>query len=194
MANDSSTGGYLVPAPSGAPPYGDPLENILQGVVAGITGIDPSLIRPRWQPEPPNMPSFSTNWVAFGIVRFKRDTFVYEQHEALGQGDSYVERDEQCFVLHSFYGPNCHEICMQYADGVMLAQNREVLITNNINLVEVQEPVNLPQLLKEKWVKRIDLTVVFRRRVHRTFPILNVQSAQITVGVESIQTSVTVNP
>lgn len=173
MANDTTASGYLVPTAS--PVYDDSLDDLLHDAIMGISGIsDGTLIRPRWQPEPPNQPAFDTNWVAFGIVRTQPDVFSYEGHDALGLGTSVVERDELLYVLHSFYGPDGAKYREQYRTGLQLSQNRDALRAAGIGVVEVQESVNVPALFKERWVRRTDVTIVFRRRVGWAYNVRNV--------------------
>lgn len=171
---DSSTAGYLIPSSSS--PYDDGLDDILHNVIVGITGLTGDLVRPRWQPEPPQQPGFDVNWCAFGIVRTSEDVFA-SSVEASNGGSVEVSLDEQLFVLHSFYGPSATAICKHFAKGLMIDQNRDAIKAANVNLVEVQEATILPALLKEKWVKRVDVTVVYRRRVGSTYPVLTFLSA-----------------
>lgn len=190
MATDSSAAGYLLP--SSSPVYGNALDDLVHGVIVGLTGITGDLVRPRWQPEPPQQPDFTVDWVAFGLVRSEVDTFAYDYHDPTGNGVNAVQRDELLYFLHSFYGPDCHMYCEQYRDGLEVAQNRDALTAANIGLQEVQEAVMLPALLKEKWVKRIDVTVVFRRRTTRTYPVLTIQSGQATLDNEHYLTPINV--
>ena len=188
MANDSSEAGYLLP--TSAASYGDPLDDVLHDAVAGMTGIPGSLVRPRWQPEPPQQPSYTTDWVAFGVTRSSVDVFAYTRP---GDSGETVERDEQLFVLHSFYGPNSHSICERFRDAFEVSQNRDALRASGITLVEVQEATLLPALLKEKWVKRVDVTVNYRRRTVRTFAVRTIQSAvgQIVTEDRTVPINVT---
>lgn len=174
MANDSTTSGFL--APSASPVYDNPLDDIFQAAVVGITGLPGSLVRPRWQPEPPQQPAFDVNWCALGAVRSIVDTFSHEHVDE--NGDYRVERDETLYVLHSFYGPAAHSNVERLRDGLDVPQNRDTLAAAGVGVVEIQEATILPALLKEKWVRRVDVTVVYRRRTQRAFPVLTVTSAQ----------------
>lgn len=190
MATDSSAAGYL--APSAASPYDEALGDLMQAVIKGITGIAGTLVRPRWQTEPSNRPAFNVNWVSFGLVRTSVDAFGYERHSTDGLL-TYVERDELLYVLHSFYGPNAHGYCERFRDGLELPQNRDEMRAANLALVEVQEAVNLPSLLKEKWVQRVDTTVIYRRRTSRTFPVLTIESAEFGLNNELYVTPIVVD-
>lgn len=189
MATDSTTVGFL--APTQANPYDISLEDALQRIIVGITGIPGALVRPRWQPEPPQQPDYQTDWVAFGIVRTGVDTFSYHHHTDTSQA---VDRDELLYVMHSFYGPNCHGNCERFRDGWEIPQNRDSASALNLGLVEVQEAVHLPALLKERWVQRIDTTVIYRRRTSRDYPVLTITSAQAQVDTEVLVIPIVVNP
>lgn len=191
MATDSSVAGFLAPSASAA--YDATLEDLLQAAVVGITGLPGTLVRPRWQPEPPQQPSFTTDWCAFGVMRTTVDVFAADLHDPTGNGSNKIERDEILFVLHSFYGPNAHAYCERFRDGFEIAQNRDTLTAQGLALIEVGEATVLPALLKEKWVKRVDTTVQYRRRTSRTYPVLTITQAQGDLQTDGYSVSLNVN-
>lgn len=190
-AQSSASLGFL--APSAEPDYGDALDDIMQAAVVGITGLAGNLVRPRWQPDPPQQPAFDETWCAFGVVRSAVDAFAYERHDAAGsqgQGQSIIERDEVLQVLHSFYGPNSNAVCERFRDGLELAQNRATLASAGIGLVEVGEAVMVPVLLTEKWVRRVDVTVYYRRRTSRPYEVRNLLGAELGLNNELYTTPI----
>lgn len=181
----SATGGYLPPLTP--VDYDNALDDIFHGCIQGITAIAPTLVRPRWQPEPPNQPDFTVNWVAFGVMTLDADRFAYARHDpagAAGLGTTDIERDERIKLLLSFYGPQASGYQARFAMGLQLSQNRDALSAAGIKLVEVQEAFTLPALFKEKWVKRVDSAVIFRRRVARSYAIQNVESSDVGLNNE----------
>lgn len=195
MANDSTSAGFLSPA--SVPLYSDGLDDALQAAIVGITGIPGSLVRPRWQPEPPNQPPFSTDWCAFGVTRTDSDIFSYTNTDELDQGFGVVaiERTEEITVLHSFYGPNSDAYCARLRAGLDLSQNRDTLTTSGIALVAVQEALKLPALLQKKWVKRVDVTIIYRRRVSWQYPVNALTSGQAGLDNELYTTPINItNP
>jgi hypothetical protein len=158
---------YLLPDSATTPAYAEPLEDIFQRLLVGITGLQPQLVRPRWQPEPPNLPDFSINWVAFGITEGDKDKFPWTKQ--LDAFKMVLERDEELSVLFSFYGPNCQSICALFHDGIYIDQNRADLATAGVKLIDLKETRQLPALMKEKWMKRWDIRGDFRRRVQRIY-------------------------
>lgn len=165
---------YTAPDATPAPIYDQALDDIFHDLLAGITGIPATLVRPRWQPDPPNQPDFTTNWVAFGVQVGLADTFPWINHDPTGNaglGSDQLERDEGLKVLCSFYGPAYTSMLARFRDGIQIESNRYDLEAAGIFLIEFQEPINLPALLKEKWVTRIDVNVLFKRRIRRSYSV-----------------------
>ena len=193
MATDSRTAGYLLPTAEST--HDDALDDLLHDVIVGLTGITGDLVRPRWQPEPPQQPEFSVTWVAFGVSRTEEDTFGYEHHDPLGEGPTTVERDELLYYAHSFYGPHASGMCKRLRDGLQISQNRDALLSAGLGVVEVKEAVKIPALLHQKWVPKVDVTVVYRRRSTTAYPVLTIKSATVDPTIETLGTThVTVNP
>lgn len=182
MPNTSATGGYLLPDNNiPAPLEDDALDDFLHDVVAGITGLDPTLVRPRWQFEVPDMPDRTINWCAFGIMSRSADTFDSSIHQPAtpdANGSDLLQRQEMLNLMVSFYGPNCQATGAQLRDGLGVAQNREQLFLAGMGLVSVGDLTKAPELVKDAWLQRADLPLVIRREVRREYPVLNLLSAQ----------------
>jgi len=177
MSNTSATGGYLGPASSSVPVEDDALEDFLQGVVAAITGIDGTLVRPRYQDNPPTLPGPDITWAATGVMPDRRrDTFAVVDHDSTGDGADDLIRHEEIDLLCSFYGPGAGGAATELADGLQIAQNREVLIAAGMDFVGSDGPRRVPEQIKGRWLQRQDLTVTIRREVRRQYPILNLLS------------------
>jgi hypothetical protein len=194
MANTSATGGYLLanPATPGAVlvDYDIPLEDIFQATVVGITGISPQFVRPRFQPEMPDYPDYTQDWAALGVSVIKQDVFSYNRQV----GDaSLVERDEWFEVFLSFYGPNCTKLMQRWRDGLSIEQNRWPLQLQKINLEQIKDPTFLPSLLKERWLKRVDMKAIFSRRVRHEFSVLSLLSATAQIDNENFITPIVID-
>ncbi|MNT98481.1 hypothetical protein D3C72_2410750 [compost metagenome] len=61
-------------------------------------------------------------------------------------------------------------------DSLAIPQNREQLQLNDMAFVEASEIRAAPDLVNQKWIRRYDLTVTLRRKITRTYPVLNIIS------------------
>lgn len=183
--NDSSTGGYLVPASTG-PLEDDALIDFLQTVVVGITGIAGRYVRPRWQEEPPNLPPRNVSWAAIGVTDQIANAYPYVEHESGAQGTDTAVQNETFKLDCSFYGPLAETNAGLLRDGLAIAQNREQLFLAGMALVAVPATMTqVPTLLKERWLRRVDMPVMFAREIRRTYPVLNLLSAVGTIRTDT---------
>ena len=183
MSNTSATGGYLTPS-SPAPLYDDALTDALQAMVVGITGLNGTLVRPRWQERPPKMPEPTVDWCAIGVLNFVQDVYGAQVHSSDGEGSTTLYRTEIIEVLASFYGPNRTGNAMLMSDGMQINQNWEAIAPVGVAFVEGGAPRQAADLLNNQWVVRSDLQITFRRMVSRTYPILNVLSAHGSIQTD----------
>jgi len=189
IPGDSTQGGAIRPLPLGPAPFeGQSLNQFLQAWLVGITGIDPTLIRPRWQPEPANIPDAGQYWAAFGITARKNDAYVQIIHDPAaddGQGADIMIRHETLETLTSFYDLGVNGQADYYAsllkDGLQIRQNQELLDLNGFALIEAGELIVAPVLFKERWQYRVDLAIKLRREIRRLYPIRSVASLSQTI-------------
>lgn len=180
MANTSASGGYLTPA--GAPtPADGALEDILQPMVVGITGLPGKMVRPRWQSGNPKQPEPNVDWCAFGVMHTKQDTNPAIEHDGTGDGADQYQRHQDVTLLATFYGPNAQAYGQLLSDGMYVPQNSEALKALNMVFVEAGDLIAAPDLLNQQWVRRYDLRIRLRRKIERTYPVLNILSADTPV-------------
>lgn len=188
MTNDSSTGGYVTPNALPAVPDEDAaLDKIMHDALVGMTGIGGTLVRPRWQPEPPALPANTIDWIAFGVYNEEGDTFAFVGHThgtAYPQGADVMQRNEVIEFLVSAYGPNAGRTAKLVRDGFSVAQNREALWAVKANIVNVGGARKVPAQVNNIWYQRVDLSVFVRREIIRTYPILDLLSAQATIKAD----------
>jgi hypothetical protein len=180
QAANSSEAGYLQQTSSSAL-QDDALTNFFLEVVVGITNFDPTLIRPRWQPEPANIPAYPTNWCAIGIEYYAGDVYPLHYHVDTGDGHTISQTHENLNLLLSFYGPNATSNASLLRDGFFFDQNRAALFSAGIGLTEISRIAVLPELYNNKWWQRADLSILFKREVRRIYPVLNLLSAKGTL-------------
>lgn len=187
MNNTSATGGYLRPAASPAPLQDDALQDFLQELVVGVTGMDPKSVIPRWQPEPPNLKTQGTDWAAIGLMTSRPDMYAAVMHLDDGQGADQLQRHEVMEILTSFYGPNSERNAALLKDGLQIGQNREVLVANGMGLVSTGDPIAVPSLVKDRWLKRMDMPLTIKREILRVYPVENILIGRAYLDTEVIQ-------
>ncbi len=186
---DSSVAGFLVPAgaPAPVPLEGAALEDFISVLLVGLTGFDQSLVRPAWQPEPPDMPAAGTNWVAHAIIDSDPDVNAVEMHEVAGNGDNLLIRHEVITWRVSCFGPGAWATAGAIRDGLQIAQNREALVASGFGLVECGRAVPAPVLVKDRFRYRVDLSLAMRREIQRQFSVLSLLGEVGTLSSEVLQ-------
>lgn len=172
----SATGGYLVqtdlPLPGGLT-----LNQFIQQMIVGITGLSGTLIRPKWQTNPPKvLPNPEDNYCAFGISVFSPDANVFTKLATNGSS-STLQRHEQLNIDCSFYGSNCVKNASFLRDGLQISQNREVLTTGKIGFRETSQTSFVPELHGQVWFPRCDITIILVRQIDKTFSVLSFDSS-----------------
>lgn len=195
--NTSATGGYLVPVVQNllfnqggfgqlgfgiVAQYGAELDAIFQTMAWTMTGLDPTLVRPRWQPTVPIQPEAGTDWCSIGVTGIQEDDNPALTEVPNAAGDGYVTmfvRHESISVLASFYGPSGQRFAAFCRDGLKIPQNNDMLKQFNMGLIGVDRMRSAPDLVNQQWVRRYDLPFSIKRQVVRTYEILDIVSAQI---------------
>jgi hypothetical protein len=179
----STVAGFL--APFASPLYDDPLDDFLHAFLVALSTLPGPFVRPRWQPEPPNLPNFATNWLAWGITDIDEDRFAYQEQISNDDEEDHlnVSRDELLTMLLSFYGPKAGQLAKQVSNSVQLGQNRSYLRAQNMTVVEVMPQIRVPALFKEKWVPRVDMRILFRRRAVSSYAVKTLED--FSVGLDN---------
>ena len=165
------------------------VEDVLHDLFAGITGLAPELVRPRWQPEPPNqpeatnqpeppsLPDATVNWCAFGIMDRTPQNLPEIIHHGENGGHDEIIDFEQLDVLVSFYGPNAEDLARATRTGLYVPQNRAILRPNNLAFVKAVAITYVPEVVQYNWLARADLALVFTHRTARTYAVLNLEKS-----------------
>jgi len=179
--NTSATGGYL--QRTNAPVTQAQLEDAVQSLIQGVTGIPPDLIRPRWQPEPPNQPPAGTDWAAFGIIERETTGFPYISHA--NGGSSTLYRWPILSLMVSVYGPNAEDNAEDLRDACYIAQNFEQLNLLGIRLIEAGSVTMVPDLINVQYINRADMRIRLATEQTRTYAIKDIVSADGTITADT---------
>lgn len=182
MSNNSASGGYLRPPNSASiPPIPRQLTlgQFLQTVIVGISGIDGTLVRPKWQINPPKQPDIDQDWIGFGINVLTPDTYGFVGMDS--SGATSTQRQEAIEVGLSIYGPNGLDVAGLIVDGFQIQQNLEALRSANMGFVETSPVRQVPDLVNERWINRVEMAIILRRQITRTYPIVSILSASGSV-------------
>lgn len=171
------------------PTSGQTLDNFMQQAVAAITGLPTTLVRPRWQPEPPTIPPFTTNWAAVGVRDSTPLGFPHASEIDAGNGFSVQTDTEEFDTLCSFYGPQADNFAVALRLGLMVDQNREAFQLLNMGLIQTTGRRRVPELVKLQWLERVDITFSMRRLVRQTYPVLFFLRAPDAVTTDTGYTS-----
>ena len=186
---NSSVAGTLQPAEpppaNGQIAAGETLEDYLQQWVAATAYLEETLVRPRWQLIPANIPDVGTNWAASGIADRRpigpyRATIWYPE-QALEES----QRHEEFELLVSFYGPQAEDYASLLHDNALVWQNRSELWRVGLKLVELHDSRRAPELVKNQWLNRVDKEITFRRIIRRFYKIFPLVGARGVVATES---------
>lgn len=171
MANTSATGGYL--GESSTPLSITALEDTWHDIIAGITGLDNTLVRPSRQLEPAQQPAPGTDWAAFDVIRVSSDVWPDVVHVSDGQGHDEVVDHDRYDVGVVFYGPDADTLAGLLRRGLCVWQNRSALRAVGIALQSVGDPVTVPELDSMVWRQRVDVSARFIVESRGGYAVLN---------------------
>lgn len=171
MSNTSATGGYL--GESSTLLSITDLEDAWHDIIAGITGLDNTLVRPSRQLDPAQQPDALTDWCAFDIVRVSSDPWLDVAHVSTGQGSDSVVDHDRYEVGAVFYGPSADTNAGLLRRGLYVWQNRSALRSVGIALQSVGDPVTVPELDSMVWRQRVDLSARFIVESRGSYAVLN---------------------
>ena len=175
MPNTSATGGYL--ADVTPPAEGVALRRFIGELLRGVTGLPGDMVRPSWQENPPPMPAYGIDWLAYGVTARRVEAGEPWQAEKTDTSGAVLRRHEMLDVQLTAYGDNAEAILAALRDGLDVAQNREQLFLAGVTVADFGQIVHAPELVNERWWNRADSTLTLRREVRREYPVLTFAAA-----------------
>lgn len=175
----SNIPGYLLPTSTDPLPGGLSLEDFIQTVIVGISGITGTLVRPKWQENPPKTPAINVNWIAFAIQISAPDANAYTGMTP--QNIDILQRNESLAIQIAFYGPDGMTNIRAFQDGFQMQQNLEAMRLAAMGFTGFTPALRGPDLINERWVQRWETTLTLNRMVQRVYPVLSFASAVGTI-------------
>jgi len=208
--NTSATGGPLLPGPGRyaydfvtatdprfwtdtTPIDGIPLEDFYTSFIRGVTNLPNGLVRPWIQPEPSPLPPYQTDWISIAITTHDLDRgFAYETVEPPPAPANWVDpstngvftiQHEIFSLLCATYGQNADYYDGLIRDGFSVGQNRDLLLLTAQGLIEVGPGRMVPELIQQRWWRRVDRVIRIHREIRRLYPVLEVLESRGVVVV-----------
>ena len=157
------------------------LEDIWHDVIAGITRIDDTLVRPSRQVDPVKQPAHGIDWCAFEITRVASDPWPYVRHDSAGDGSDIVVDHDVYRLAAAFYGPSADMAVGVFRRGLCVWQNRAALRGVAIAVRSVGDPITVPELDSMSWRQRVDIDIVFIVESKARYAVLNLLRSTGTI-------------
>ena len=185
-ANTSEVAGFLTEVATVVPDRD--LADAITGSIVGCTKLNPTLVRPRWQPLPPNQPAADVDWCSVGVIRHEPMDYPYEIIDPNGNGGKgelvvtdYINLD----VLVSFYGPNAERGAGLLRRGLLMGQNRFLLYNIATKVTEIGQIQVVPDQVNLQIIDHIDLSIRLVREIKTRFNVDYLLSAEVHVHTDT---------
>jgi hypothetical protein len=169
------TTGYVKPETLKQFPKGLTLPQFLQTLIVGLSGLDGTLVRPKWQVEPAESPDIEIQWISFGLVKTTPDANAYVG--VAEDGSNVFQRHEGLELGLTIFGPEGAALAGLIRDGFFIYQNLEALRSANMGFTKTGPALVVPELVNERRLNKVEMSVFLRREIQRVYPVLTLVSA-----------------
>ena len=177
--NTSATGGYL--AEYNNPIRRNSIENAIHEMIVGLTDFDNTLVRPAYQENPLAEPPPDVNWCAFHATDSNATNYSFVHHVSDGDGEDVVTDWINKEIRLYFYGNLSNEYAGMVRRGLMVEQNRYNLRKAGVAIRKVNNAIQVPELVNDKWIYRTDLVIDVTFEAVGNYAILNLLQSGGTV-------------
>lgn len=174
MPNNSQTGGALQVASESFNIY-----HVIHDFIAGVTGIDNTLIRPMYQPNPPTIPPLGTDWIAYNIT--SRDE-IGHSYQSVSTLDVFkMQQQKELELTISIYGSNALQNITNFRAAIELSQNWDSLRPYNISFQQCGKAIRSPELYNMRWLDKYTIIISLNQLAITNAPIISLINATPTI-------------
>jgi hypothetical protein len=158
------------------------LSHVIHDFLVSLTGFDNTLVRPMYQPNPPTVPPFGTDWIAFNISQTEMNGSSYQ---VLNASDVFkMQRQLKYNVVIAIYGANASVTASTIRSGMELSQNWDSLRVYSIALSKVGSIMRVPELHNQRWLDRYNITLELNHITSETAGIMSIISATENIVIQ----------
>lgn len=169
---------YIRPYSSAQLPGDLTVTQFIQSVLVGLSGLPGTMVRPKWQAEPPkNPPGIDESWISFGINLGIQNNDPYIATSPTDNTAIVSQRQQALDVGISIYGPLALEIFGIIRDGWHIPQNTQALTAANMGFTSMAPARSIPDLQNGRFYNRVETSVVLQQQVNRTYKVPTILSA-----------------
>lgn len=157
-------------------PYNFNIYYLVHDYIVGLTGLDNTLVRPMYQPNPPTIPAFGTDWIGVDIKTIDMNGSSYQ---TLNKDDILTLRRDVTFdVSLAVYGTNALKIATLIRSGMELTYNTEIFRQYNIAFGSHGKVIRAPELHNQRWLERYNLGFTLNYVAVNNTSIMSITEAQ----------------
>jgi hypothetical protein len=151
------------------------IYHLVHDYIVGLTGLDNTLVRPMYQPNPPTIPPFGTDWIGFHIKVTDTNGSSYQGYK---NDVLMLQRDLVFEVTLAIYGNNAIATSSQILAGMELTQNIEIFRPYNIAFGTKGKLMRVPELHNQRWLERYNLDFTLNYIAVNKTNIMSITSVQ----------------